>query len=90
MCSRDLEHWEVVCDLMDYRHCDPNKTGLQYVDFEFEGDDILYLCRTAMNNPHNYHDSNYITFHKIKHFRSLSASAAETNSAAQMKLQKVK
>lgn len=71
MSSADLENWDVVCDLMDYRDCDPNKTGFQYVDFMFDGDDILYLCRTALNEPHNYHDANYSTFHKIKNFREL-------------------
>lgn len=71
MSSSDLESWEVVCDLMDYRGCDPDKFGFQYVDFMFDGNDIIYLCRTAMNNPHNYHDSNYSTFHTIKNFRDL-------------------
>ncbi len=69
--SADLDNWSVVCDLIDYRECDPEKTGFQYVDFEFAGDDIIYLCRTAMNNPNNYHDSNYSTFHRIKNFRNL-------------------
>lgn len=71
MSSPDLEKWDVVCDLMDYRHCNPEKYGFQYADFEFDGDDIIYLCRTAMNNPHNYHDSNYSTFHRIEKFRDL-------------------
>ncbi len=71
MSSADLENWEVVCDLIDYRHCNAEKYGFQYVDFEFDGDDIIYLCRTAINNPHNYHDSNYSTFHRIKCFRNL-------------------
>ena len=71
MSSGDLETWDVVCDLMDYRHCDVEKTGFQYVDFEFSGDDIIYLCRTALNNPHSFHDSNYSTFHRIKNFRDL-------------------
>lgn len=71
MSSSDLESWEVVCDLIDYRHCDPEKIGFQYVDFLFDGEDILYLCRTAMNHAHNYHDANYSTFHRIQNFRDL-------------------
>ena len=67
--SKDLEHWEVVCDLLDKRHEDPEKIGFQYVDFFIEGSDILFLCRTAMHGPHNYHDSNYSTFHRIENFR---------------------
>ena len=71
MASDDLYNWYVVSDLLDYSKEDPDKIGFQYVDFEFEGDDILYLCRTAMNNAHNYHDANYSTFHRIKNFRNI-------------------
>lgn len=71
MSSSDLKNWNVICDLLDYRHCDPKKYGFQYVDFVFDGNDIIYLCRTAINNPHSYHDSNYSTFHRIKNFRNL-------------------
>ena len=71
LASDDLMHWTVVCDLLDYRHLDMETVGFQYVDFMFEGDDILYLCRTAFNGAHNYHDANYQTFHRIRDFRSL-------------------
>ena len=69
--SGDLKNWDVVCDLIDRRDEDMEKVGFQYVDFLFEGDDILYLCRTAMNGAHNYHDANYSTFHRIRNFRAL-------------------
>ena len=69
--SEDLKHWDVVCDLLDYSHCDPAQVGFQYVDFEMEGADMLWLCRTALNNAHNFHDSNYSTFHRIENFRDL-------------------
>ena len=71
MVSRDLETWSLVCDLIDRRHDDPKKTGFQYVDWMIEGDDLMYLVRTAINRPHNYHDANYQTFHRLKDFRSL-------------------
>ena len=71
MVSKDLIHWEVAWDLLDYRDHDANDVGFQYVDFMIEGNDILYLCRTAMNGAHNYHDANYQTFHRIKNFRDL-------------------
>ena len=35
MASSDLEQWEVLCDLIDYRQNDPMKIGFQYVDFLF-------------------------------------------------------
>ena len=68
--SRDLEHWQVALDLIDRRQDDPRFTGFQYVDFLMEGDDLLYLCRTALNHPHSFHDSNYSTFHRLKDFRA--------------------
>ena len=71
MCSRDLESWDVVCDLIDKRNEDMKKIGFQYVDFDFCGDDIIFLCRTSINNAHDYHDANYSTFHRIKDFRKI-------------------
>jgi len=71
LASDDMENWRVLCDLMDKRDEPMEKVGFQYVDFEFEGDDLIYLCRTAINNAHNFHDSNYQTFHRIKNFREL-------------------
>ena len=69
--SPDLENWEIACDLYDYRGIDPDHIGFQYVDFEFDGDDIIYLCRTAINGANSFHDSNYTTFHRIKDFRKI-------------------
>ena len=69
--SSDLSNWELVCDLIDRRYDDPKFVGFQYIDFEIEGDDIIYLCRTAINNAKNYHDANYSTFHRIEDFRRL-------------------
>ena len=71
MRSTDCENWEVVRDEIDMRETDCNVFGFQYVDFEIEGDDIIYLCRTAINGANNYHDSNYSTFHRIENFRKL-------------------
>ena len=69
--SKDLEEFELVCDLYDFRpNAAPTEAGMQYIDFFFEGDDILYLSRTAMNGAHNFHDANYSTFHVIKDFRT--------------------
>ena len=71
VCSNDVENWQLVCDLIDRRYDDSQMVGFQYIDFEIEGDDIIYLSRTAMNNAKNYHDANYSTFHKIENFRKL-------------------
>ena len=68
--SRDMVHWEVAKNLLDYRHMDAGKVGFQYIFFLIDGDDIIYLSRTSINNAHNYHDANYQTFHRIKNFRN--------------------
>ena len=67
--------WKVDCDLIDKRFDDPKKVGFQYVDFDFDGDDIIFLCRTAMNNADTFHNSNYSTFHRVKDFRKLQCMA---------------
>ncbi|MDD6263072.1 MAG: hypothetical protein PUA83_08340 [Clostridiales bacterium] len=69
--SEDLVGWRLVCDLLDERESDPKKVGFQYVDFFFEGNDLLWLCRTAINGAHNFHDANCQTFHRIENFREL-------------------
>jgi hypothetical protein len=71
MVSDDAEHWQLVCDLIDRRNDDKQYVGFQYVDFDFDGDDLLFLCRTALNGAFNYHDANYSTFHRVKNFRTL-------------------
>lgn len=70
-CSPDLVHWTVRC-IVAY-HPDTGKHGFQYVDWIFEGDDILAACRTAYDDgqggAHNAHDANFLTFHRIANFR---------------------
>ncbi len=45
--------------------------GFQYVDWQFDGDDLIYLVRTAYDGAHNFHDANRITFHRLKNFREV-------------------
>jgi len=71
MTSKDLVKWELKKDLIDKRNEDSQKVGFQYIDFEFVGNDIVFLSRTAMNNAHNFHDANYSTFHRIENFRNI-------------------
>ena len=69
--SPDLIHWSVKQSIYDYHETDHKKIGFQYVDFCFDGEDIAFLCRTAINGAKGYHDSNYLTFDRIKDFRKL-------------------
>jgi hypothetical protein len=69
--SSDLRNWKVNKVLL--YHPDVKKHGFQYVDWQFDGRDIIFLSRTAYDDEfggaNNYHDANYLTFHRIKNFR---------------------
>lgn len=51
------------------------KIGFQYVDWQFDGPDLIFVVRTAFNGAHNFHDSNYITFFRISDFRKFFSQA---------------
>lgn len=69
--SPDLKNWTVHKILLE--HPDVEKHGFQYVDWQFDGRHIIFLSRTAYDDKyggaHNYHDANYLTFHRIRNFR---------------------
>lgn len=71
--SADLIHWRHRRTLLedDSKLSWPDSvrlTGFQYVDWHFDGPDIMYLVRTAYGGAHNFHDANRITFHKCSQF----------------------
>jgi len=72
--SSDLAQWEVRRRVLF--HPDPVNHGFQYVDWQFDGDDIIAVSRTAyddgLGGAHNYHDANYLTFHRVEGFRGKS------------------
>lgn len=68
--SPDGIHWTTVMDVIDLRDRDPKKNGLQYVDFFIEGDRIYYVCRTGVNEPKSFHDTNVTLFGTIENFRN--------------------
>ncbi len=43
----------------------------QYVDWQFDGDDLIYVARTASRGARNFHDSNRVLFGRERGFRSL-------------------
>jgi hypothetical protein len=72
--SSDLLNWEVRCILL--RHPDVARHGFQYVDWLFDGEDVIAVCRTAFDDrqggAHNAHDANFLTFHRFANFRRLT------------------
>jgi hypothetical protein len=72
--SFDLMKWEhrltLLEDDSELEYADSMQlTGFQYVDWHFDGDDIIYLSRTAYDGAHNFHDANRVTFHVIRDYR---------------------
>lgn len=74
MFSPDLRSWEIRCLLL--RHPDIVRHGFQYVDWLFEGGDLIAVCRTAWDDAQggarNNHDANFLTFHRWPDFRKLT------------------
>lgn len=72
--SKDLTNWDFKKQLLT--HPDLANHGFQYIDWSFNGKDILFVSRTAyddgLGGAHNNHDANFVTFHKIKKFRKLA------------------
>jgi len=68
--SADLRRWEVRSIIL--RHIERDHHAWQYVDWLFDGDDIIAVSRTAWDGSHNAHDANYFTFHRIANFRDLT------------------
>jgi hypothetical protein len=74
--SDDMVHWRRDRVLL-YVHQDENlvkkqcKIGFQYVDWIFDGEDILLLVRTSYRGAHNFHDANHITYHRLNKYEKL-------------------
>jgi hypothetical protein len=74
--SADLRTWREHYRLLRYAEGSVvtkagSRVGFQYLDWQFDGDDIVAVCRTSWDGA-NYHDANYITFHRLSRFRSLT------------------
>ncbi len=71
MSSPDLRTWTPHHAVL--YHADVSSHGFQYLDWLFEGDDLLAVSRTAyedgLGGADNQHNSNYLTFHRVKDFR---------------------
>jgi hypothetical protein len=71
--SADLRQWEMRAIIL--HHPDSVRHGFQYVDWQFDSDDLVAACRTAYDDDEgggrSAHDANFLTFHRIQRFRSL-------------------
>lgn len=73
-CSKDLIHWKQCKTVL--AHPDNKVHAFQYVDWQFDGNDIIFVSRTAYDDAtggaDSYHNANYLTFHRVKDFRRLA------------------
>jgi hypothetical protein len=71
MSSQDLMDWRVERTVLS--HPDPVHHAFQYVDWQFDGDDLVVASRTAFDDfyggAHRAHDANFLTFHRVANFR---------------------
>ncbi len=77
--STDLMNWQIRCHLIF--NPDRSKHGFQYADWQFEGNDLIAVVRTAWKAD-NYHNSNHITFHRVRNFRTLGMDDSVATGAA--------
>lgn len=71
--STDLINWKV--DKIIQETPNYTKEAFQYVSWQFDGNDIYAVSRTAFADPFtgasNYHDANYVTGYKISNYKNL-------------------
>jgi hypothetical protein len=67
--SADLRDWRVEAILL--QHPEPRHHAWQYLDWQFDGEDLIAVSRTAWEGAKAAHDANYFTFHRFTGFRKL-------------------
>lgn len=70
--SSNLMDW--IIERIVLYHPDTRDHAFQYVDWQFDKEDMIAVSRTAfedgLGGADNYHNANFITFHRIKNFRN--------------------
>jgi hypothetical protein len=70
--SPDLLTWTTHAILL--QHADRERHGDHYADWQLDGEDLVFVSRTAYDDASggapNAHDSNYMTFHRLPSFRA--------------------
>ena len=64
--SKDFENWETVCSIKDARG---TNNAFSYMEWLFDGDDIILLSRSAWNGANSAHDNNCLTFHRVESYK---------------------
>ena len=64
--SKDFENWETVHSIVDARG---TNNAFSYMEWLFDGDDIILLSRSAWNGANSAHDNNTLTFHRLENYK---------------------
>lgn len=72
LCSSvDLKSWIPHVEVLS--HPDVKNHAFQYIDWRIDGNDMVFVSRTAYDDRYggadSYHNANYITFHRLVDFR---------------------
>lgn len=76
--SEDLIHWEFIdVILVDREMMNPRFSalahGFNYVDWTWQGDDLLLVVREATGRTGCYHDGTYLTLYRVEDYAKLIA-----------------
>lgn len=71
--STDLRTWREDSIVLRWREgqvlSGSDRVAWQYLDWQFDGDDLVAVSRTSWGGQ-NYHNANFMTFHRVPHFRT--------------------
>ncbi|MBL9213784.1 MAG: exo-alpha-sialidase [Opitutaceae bacterium] len=70
--SADLRTWREDSIVLRWRErqmlAGSDRVAWQYLDWQFDGDDLVAVSRTSWGGQ-NYHNANFMTFHRVPNFR---------------------
>lgn len=71
--SADLRTWREDSIVLRWREgqmlSGSDRVAWQYLDWQFDGDDLVAVSRTSWGGQ-NYHNANFMTFHRVPNFRT--------------------
>lgn len=83
--SADLRTWREESVVLRWREGQElsgiDRVAWQYLDWQFEGDDLVAVSRTSWGGQ-NYHNANFMTFHRVPNFRTRTMRDAPPDLAA--------
>jgi len=83
--TADLRTWREESVVLRYCEGDirtsTDRVAWQYLDWQFDGEDLVAVSRTSWGGQ-TYHNANFMTFHRVKNFRTLIPADAPPDLAA--------